>query len=264
MPIAWHAKMSKTAIITLAGMSSRFSKSVGYECHKSLYRSNPDGECLLDWQLALIAKYGFDQIVLVGGYKYDELALYVRNRYEGWPITLVRNDHYSDLGSGYSLCLGVEAVSAETSAVLFMEGDLLFDEPTFKELASKSDNAITTTKTIVDARTSVAFYVSDSGRLRYVYDTKHETLTIPEAFLCIGNSGQVWQFFDARKLKSIVNGLSAEQKSGTNLVPIVEYFKDVDAKKVRICQFDAWFNCNTIADYRNMEKFVEETRNGSN
>ena len=65
--------MKKSVVITLAGTSSRFSRSVGGECHKSFYRETPEDDCLLDWQLDLAKRHGFEQIVLVGGYKYEEL-----------------------------------------------------------------------------------------------------------------------------------------------------------------------------------------------
>ena len=70
-----------------------------------------------------------------------------------------------------------------------MEGDLLFDEKTFLELVSKGDDAITSTHSIVDARTSVAFYVTPDGKLRYEYDGNHKVLQVKEPFVKIGDSG---------------------------------------------------------------------------
>ena len=257
-----HVK--KSVIITLAGMSSRFSRSVGRECHKSFYREVPEDDCLLDWQLDLTKRYGFEQIVLVGGYKYDELEKLVQKNHADLPVKLVPNDHYADLGSCYSLCLGVEAVDEDAVSVVFLEGDLLFDSQTFDELAALNDDAITATRSIVDAKTSVAFFTTVAGRLRYVYDTRHESLKVDEPFTRIGNSGQVWQFADVAKLKASVRGLSKDDWKGTNLVPILKYFEGVDARTVRVCQFNAWFNCNTIADYRAMKKYVKEVKNARN
>lgn len=256
--------MNKAAIITLAGTSSRFSKSVGYECHKSFYRETPEDVCLLDWQIGVLRRCGFSQIVLVGGYKYDELESIVKESYSDLPIVLVRNDRYSDLGSGHSLCLGIEALPDDMGAVVFLEGDLLFDAKTFEELVSSDDDAITATRSIVDAKTSVAFYISQTGALKYIYDTRHSVLKVDEPFTRIGNSGQVWQFSDIRRLKKVVLGLSDDERAGTNLVPILKYYGNVDGNKIRVCQFNAWFNCNTIADYHAMRDYVKEETNGSN
>ena len=251
--------MKRTAIVTLAGTSSRFSRSVGRECHKSLFREHPQDDSLLDWQLSLLERFGFANIVLVGGYKFDELVSMVNLRYADWPITVVRNDHYSDWGSCYSLCLGIDAVPDDSTSVTFLEGDLLFDGEAFAELLSIEDDAITANKSIVDARTSVAFYVSRSGRLRYIYDTAHSSLKIEEPFIRIGNSGQVWQFANAKRLKACALRCGETEWHGTNLLPIIDYYSTVDACAIRICSFDKWFNCNTISDYRSMKAYAKGT-----
>lgn len=249
--------MKRTAIVTLAGTSSRFSKSVGRECHKSLFREQPQDGSLLDWQLSLLQRTEFARIVLIGGYKFTELDAAVSSKYADWPITLVRNDHYSDRGSCYSLCLGIDAVPDDSTSVTFLEGDLLFDDNAFAELLSVEDDAITANKSIVDARTSVAFYISRSGRLRYVYDTTHSSLKIDEPFIRIGNSGQVWQFANVKRLKACSLRCGEAEWSGTNLLPIIDYYSTIDAKAIRICSFDKWFNCNTISDYRAMKAYMK-------
>lgn len=249
--------MRRVAIITMAGTSSRFSKSVGRECHKSLFREHPQDDSLLDWQLSILKRSGFEHIVLVGGYMFDELEAAIGSRYADWPIILVRNDHYSDWGSCYSLCLGIDAVPHDSTSVTFLEGDLLFDETAFADLLSIEDDAITATKSIVDARTSVAFYIAKSGRLQYVYDTAHTSLKIDEPFTRIGNSGQVWQFVDVKKLKVCSARCGEKEWRGTNLLPIIDYYSTVDGNAVRICGFDKWFNCNTISDYRAMRAYVK-------
>ena len=249
--------MKRTAIVTLAGTSSRFSRSVGRECHKSLFRERPQDDSLLDWQLSILKRSGFEHIVLVGGYKFEELGAIIGTKYANWPIILVRNGHYSDWGSCYSLCLGIDAVPDDSTSITFLEGDLLFDEATFADLLSIEDDAITATRSIVDARTSVAFYIAKSGRLQYVYDTAHTSLSIGEPFTRIGNSGQVWQFADVKKLKGCSVRCGEKEWRGTNLLPIMDYYSTVAGNAVRICAFDQWFNCNTISDYRAMRAYVK-------
>lgn len=251
--------MKRVAIVTLAGCSSRFSQSVGYECHKSLYKECERDQCLLDWQLSLLKRHDFDSIILVGGYQFEQLKSEVESKYPDWPIMLVKNDHYADWGSCYSLCLGIDAVPKDATSVVFIEGDLLFDDTGFGTLVSVEDNAITATKSIVDARTSVAFYVSDKGRLGYVYDTKHTALRIDEPFVQVGNSGQVWQFADVERLRESSRRCTETQWRGTNLLPILDYYSGVDAKSIRVCMFDVWFNCNTISDYKAMKAYVTGT-----
>ena len=124
-------------------------------------------------------------------------------------------------------------------------------------MLSGEDDVITSTRSIIDAKTSVAFYIAQSGRLKYVYDTAHASLKIDEPFTRMGNSGQVWQFSDVGRLKECSSRCGESEWKGTNLLPIVDYYSTLDGTAVRICSFDKWFNCNTIADYRAMMAYVK-------
>lgn len=244
--------MSRAAIITLAGTSSRFSASVGHECHKSLYRETPTDTPLLDWQLDLLRRNRFDHVVLVGGYRFGEVQDHVRARWPDSPLSLVFNEHYADWGSCHSFCLGIDAVPTGVDAVAFLEGDLLFDEATFAAMVASGGNAITAAPGIVDARTSVAFCISSSGGLAYYYDTAHAELQIPNSFVQLGNSGQVWQFADLPRLKRCSGHCGLPERQGTNLVPIQDYYSGSGTSTPRVFSFRTWFNCNTVTDYRAM------------
>ena len=67
-----------------------------------------------------------DEIVVVGGYKYEDLEKFIRNEMKdvNHKMKLVYNDHYHDYGSGYSLLKGIEVVSEKANEITFIEGDL--------------------------------------------------------------------------------------------------------------------------------------------
>lgn len=93
-------------IITVAGISSRFSQSIGRPCLKCLYYKTDIKESLLYRMISQNKE--IDKYVIVGGFQYEEL----RNAIEQffgvfWSrIVLVQNEHYEEYGSGYSLYLG--------------------------------------------------------------------------------------------------------------------------------------------------------------
>ena len=89
-----------------------------------------------------------------------------------------------------------------------------------------------------------------SGKIHYIYDTKHNALHIDEPFFSIGNSGQIWKFIDIECLRYICNDLLEEEKKGTNLVIIQKYFGKLTEKQYIIFNFKEWINCNTINDYK--------------
>ncbi len=249
--------MSKVAIITLAGRSARFSKSVGYECHKSIYCDSDHKWTILSYQLNLLQQNNFDEIILVAGYRYDEIKRYVMDNFYHFPILLYNNEHYMDYGSCYSLVLGIKQLNDNAKEVVFIEGDLVFDAISFENLLKISGDVITSNRFIVDARNSVAFYISKNGRLKYIYDTNHKTLSIKEKFVKIGNSGQVWKMIDAKKIKQIVLHYTEKDFKKTNLFPISQYYNDIDCSKIKIISFKQWFNCNTLDDYKSIKNYLK-------
>ena len=249
--------MAKTAIVTLAGSSSRFSKSIGYECHKSLYHDEKSSWTILSHHINLLCESGFDDIILIGGYKFEDVSAYIKQNFPDRPIRLFCNPHYADWGSCYSLVMGIQQVKEDCESLVFLEGDLIFDTDNFKKLINLSGNAITANKMLIDARTAVAFYISESGQLKYVYDTKHQKLSVNESFTKIGNSGQVWKFSDINKLKQVISQYKEPEFKQTNLKPIGDYYADVDCNDIPVVAFDVWFNCNTVTDYHLMKKYIE-------
>ena len=248
--------MNRIAIITIAGCSSRFSKSVGYECHKSIY-CDSDKLTILSYQLDLLRKNNFNEIILVTGYKYDEIQKYITNNFANLPIRIHNNKHYMDYGSCYSLVLGIKQLKNVVKEVIFIEGDLIFDSISFQNLLKVSGDCITSNGLMVDARNSVAFYISKKGKLKYIYDTKHKNLSIKEKFVKIGNSGQVWKMTHIQKLKQIILNYTKKDFKKTNLLPIMDYYKSVDCSKINIVLFKQWFNCNTIDDYMSIKKYLK-------
>ncbi|MDR2556214.1 MAG: licC domain protein, partial [Bacteroidales bacterium] len=170
--------MKRAFIITVAGTSCRFSKSVGYEVLKCLYKENSSPsilEILLEY-----AKNYFDKIIIVGGYKFDDLQNSV---HESDAVKIIFNPHFVDYGSHYSLYLGlVKAINEQCNEIVFAEGDLVVDKGSFVEICEANENVITATRELIHADKSVAFYLNDNGEMKYIYDTEHKQLIIDEPF----------------------------------------------------------------------------------
>ena len=97
----------KVLVITVAGSSTRFSRSIGKDCLKCIYTEGGVKDTLLYRLLSMNDKY--DRYIIVGGHRYDELVSFVNGLSEFRErISMVRNERYADYGSGYSLLLGLE------------------------------------------------------------------------------------------------------------------------------------------------------------
>lgn len=239
----------RTLIVTVAGTATRFNRDLAEPTLKCLYEIGGCKNTLL-YQILDKAR-DYDEYIVVGGYLYEKLQGFVEQSLKEFKdkIKLVFNPEYSTFGSGYSLILGIQTVSPVSTEVLFVEGDLYFDNKDF-ERVKKSDRAVfTVNHEIITAKKTVVVYENIEGKLRYLYDTTHSYLQIPEPFLAVFNSGQVWKFTDMSKLSKVLNSLTPKQVKGTNLEIIQGYFGDLSSEEYDMVAFNTWHNCNTVKDY---------------
>ncbi|WP_027216552.1 DUF6564 domain-containing protein [Butyrivibrio fibrisolvens] len=248
----------KVAIITIAGISSRFNKDIP-ENEKRLKAVYYEGDSKNTLLYHLLLKCDFaDKIVLVSGYKADSLGEYITSLSKELrdKIIVVHNDHFEDLSSGYSLYVGVEeAFRHEPDEILFVEGDLDIDDISFDKVISTLGNVLTYTYEPIYANKAVVLYKDDKDHYRYAFNSSHGLLTIDSPFSCILNSGQTWKFTEMDKLKKAADSFCEEAKGDTNLKIIQNYLDQ--GIEVRIVPLDRWTNCNTREDYRKIVKYWE-------
>ena len=246
----------KYLIITVAGTATRFNRDTEKDTLKCLYYKDSPKFALLNQLIQNCGEY--DRYIIVGGYLYEVLEDYVKNNLQEYAskIDLVYNEHFKDYGSGYSLYKGIEKVTAPGD-VTFVEGDLYFTKENFDKVYASPKNVLTINREPIYSNKAVALYVSTDGQPHYLYDTNHSSLTIPEPFLAVFNSAQIWKFQSSEKLHQAVASLTEKQLQGTNLEIIQAYFKGLTNDDYDVVTFDAWFNCNTVADYNTVRKLME-------
>lgn len=248
----------KVAIITIAGISSRFNEGIPDDKKelKAVYHEGDKRSTLL-YHLLLKCAYA-DRIILVSGYKANSLEQYVQSLEKELQdkITIVHNDHYEDLGSGYSLHLGInEALKNEPTEVLFVEGDLDIDDSSFARVIQAKGSALTYTYEPIYANKAVVLYKDGEGRYHYAFNSSHGLLSIDSPFSCILNSGQTWKFTDVDALKRANDKFLQEAKGDTNL-RIIQNYLDAGVD-VELIPLERWTNCNTREDYRKIVSYWE-------
>lgn len=244
----------KVLIITVAGTSSRFRESLGKDCLKCIYYKNSIKESLL--YRMIYQNTEFDCYVIVGGFMYDELKYVIENDFSELKkkIILVKNNYFAEYGSGYSLYLGLKAIiNMNFSEVVFAEGDLYVDKESFEQLYELKTNVITCNDEAILANKAVAFYYDIDYGIHYIYDVSHNVLEIREPFTGIFNSGQIWKFVSADKLKEDFFHLNEVEWQGTNLAFIQKYFGSLKKEEYTMIRFKKWINCNTISDFEKIK-----------
>lgn len=251
----------QAAIITMAGISSRFNLGIPEpeQRLKAIYYERDPKETLL---LHMLKKCSFaDEIVVVGGYKYEDLLGYIQEHVPEEikaKVITVYNEHYYDLPTGYSLYCGLKEVFDRNSAaesIVFAEGDLDVDDAAFNAIIRSAKSVLTYNHEIIKSDKAVVLYKNEKGEYKYAFNSSHGMLRITEAFESIYNSGQVWKFSDIEKLKEATGRYySNDIQNGTNL-KIIEYYVDrMNEEDVELVGFDEWTNCNTRDDYRRILK----------
>lgn len=253
-----NRKVMKSLIITVAGMSSRFNKDTKEDVLKCLYYEGTPINSLISQQVHKVFNL-VDEIIVVGGYKYEDLEKFIRNEMKdvNHKMKLVYNNHYSDYGSGYSLLKGVEFVSEEADEIIFIEGDLFFDKESVEKVITSKKDVISVNNEPILSNKAVALYFDAQNYPHYIYDTSHSCLEIHEPFTAIYNSGQMWKFMNPRRVREICQFLTPEQEQGTNLEIIQKYFGVYKISQLDIVRVGLWFNCNTVADYRDSLKSLD-------
>lgn len=241
----------KSLIITVAGMSSRFNKDTKEDVLKCLYYEDTPSNSLISLQVHKAFDL-VDEIVMVGGYKYDDLEKFIRNEMKdvNHKMKLVYNDHYQDYGSGYSLLKGIEMVSENSDEITFIEGDLFFDAKSVEMIITSAKDVISVNNEPILSNKAVALYFDAQNYPHYIYDTSHSCLEIREPFTAIYNSGQMWKFMNPTRVREICQTLTPEQEQGTNLEIIQKYYGVYKSSELDIVKINLWYNCNTVADYR--------------
>lgn len=248
----------RTLIITVAGTATRFNRDTEEPTLKCLYEVGGVKNTLL-YQILDKARE-FDEYVIVGGYLYSKLEIFVRDNLKEFRerIKLVYNPEYSTFGSGFSLILGIKNVSPNAQEVVFVEGDLYFNDSDFSKVKSSKKNVYTVNHELITAKKAVVVYENQKHYLRYLYDTTHSFLAISEPFLGVYNSGQVWKFINLNKLSHVINSLSPSQVRGTNLEIIQAYFGDLSQDDYEMVEFSTWHNCNTVKDYEKVRMIISK------
>lgn len=241
----------KSIIITVAGMSSRFNRDTKEQVLKCLYYEDTPDNSLLSLQVHKIFDL-VDEIIVVGGYKFEDLKKFIRDRMTdvNHKIKLVYNEHYYDYGSCYSLLKGIEAVSYGADEITFIEGDLFFDTESIERIIISKNDVISVNNEPILSSKAVALYFDANNYPHYIYDTNHSCLEIHEPFTAIYNSGQMWKFCNPSKLRKVCSELTQKQIGGTNLEIVQCYFGGITLENLEIVKVTEWFNCNTVSDYR--------------
>lgn len=115
------------AIILAAGMGKRLG-ALTQNNTKCMVEVN--GVSLIDRTLTQLSKLLLSRVIIVIGYKGENLRNYVGDEYKGLKVEYIDNPVYDTTNNIYSLSLAKEELQKDDT--LLIESDLIFDDTLFR------------------------------------------------------------------------------------------------------------------------------------
>ena len=118
-------------IILAAGMGKRLGELTQNNT-KCMIRVN--GVTLIERVLDQFSKLKLNKVIMVIGYKGEELRSFIGDSYKGLPIEYITNPIYDKTNNIYSLSLAKEQLQQDDT--LLIESDLIFEDKVLDKILS--------------------------------------------------------------------------------------------------------------------------------
>lgn len=118
----------RRAILLLAGRGRRLGP-LTEEMPKCMVEV--DGVPILERALEALGDCGVREVVLVVGYRADQVRRFTRDRFDGLTLRYVVNERHSETNTAYSLWLAREYLDTD---LLLLEGDIVFDHTAIRRI----------------------------------------------------------------------------------------------------------------------------------
>ena len=125
------------ALILAAGMGSRLGK---YTKDNTKCMLEINGETLIKQAMDKLNNVGITKLILVVGYKKDNLIDHIGSRYKNIKIEYIENPIYNKTNNIYSLYLAKEKLAEDDTILL--ESDLLFEESILEKLLNDNRKSL--------------------------------------------------------------------------------------------------------------------------
>lgn len=156
------------AIILAAGMGKRLGEYT-HDNTKCMLVVN--GVRLIDRTLASLYSVGVNRVVLVVGYKGQNVKDYVGSEYKGIPIEYVDNPIYDKTNNIYSLFLAKDYLMAEDT--LLLESDSIFDSSVVQKLVDDPNPNLALVDKYESWMDGTVVTLDDERRILRIIDKEH-------------------------------------------------------------------------------------------
>ncbi len=243
------------AMMLAAGMGRRL-KELTSDNTKCMLKVH--GRTLLERALDILVDAGMKRMVLVIGYRGENVRSFVGNSYRGMPVEYVENPIYNQTNNIYSLFLASKQLTEDDTILL--ESDLIFESSVITGLAADSRPnlaAVAPFKSWMDG--TVVCLDENDNITRFLGKSDFKFREVGEYFKTVN----IYKFSKEFSAKSYVPFLSAYcQALGNNeyyeqVLRVITLLDQNDLKGYRINR-ERWYEIDDIQDLNNAEAIFAE------
>ena len=122
------------ALMLAAGMGKRLAKFT-QDNTKCMVEVN--GKKLIERTIDILKQNGINKLVIVAGYKKENLKKYVQDNVKDIEVVFIDNDEYATSNNIYSLYLAKEYLECDDT--LLLESDLIYEEGLIKKILTNEN-----------------------------------------------------------------------------------------------------------------------------
>ena len=241
------------AIILAGGEGTRFNQGKPSLKPKVLYKVN--GKLMIIYSLDLLKKIGVGEVVIVVGYKGDEIRKALGEKYK---YALQENP----LGTGDAVSKGLEKISGENKNVIVLYGADIYSEETITRVISKQieDSLIITFVTMkLEKPAGFGRIVRDKvGSIKAIVEDKVAT----EEQKKINEVNDGCYIFNKDWLEKNINTLKLSQAREYFLTDLVEIAINENSKveTYTLDKSSDWIGVDSLDDIKTAERKLKERK----
>ncbi|XPV68937.1 MAG: aminotransferase class I/II-fold pyridoxal phosphate-dependent enzyme [Halarcobacter sp.] len=238
------------ALILAAGTGSRLGK---YTKENTKCMLEVNGETLINQALAKLNNVGIKKLIMVVGYKKDNLIEHVGNRYKNIEIEYIENPIYSTTNNIYSLYLAKDKLAQDDTILL--ESDLLFEEKILLNLINDKRKSLAVVDKYQAWMDGTAVTLSDNDDILGFYGKKAFQFKNVDKYYKTVN---IYKFSKEFSLDVYIPFLEAYSKAmGDNeyyesVLRVVLMLEDQELKALKL-NGEKWYEIDDVQDKANAE-----------
>ena len=246
------ARIVRSAVVLAAGAGTRIAsetrdpKSLLEVCGKSLIRHH----------LEHLAALGFEDVIVVVGYRKELLRGHLAGYSFGLRIRMVDNEDFTRLGNGVSLCLGLEHV---TGPCIVIDGDLLYERDVMgRFLQGDPEDCVLVGPGEIGDVESTKTVTDGTGRITSLVDKRALRPHEEEGFL--GEAMGVLMFTEVRR-RALLRGAERFFGDEGNLLKnwehLINFCLPDQPLVARFVDTGRWIEIDTPDDYAEAQRLFE-------